>query len=93
MKFSPKQVSFTLENVSSVPVRLTKAPGSEKYRYDRHIYLAPYSTHSLKVSLVQVDNKNVLMSEDTKSVDVNFYAESFQIGADKPLPVKFKVEW
>lgn len=93
VKFSPKQVSFTLENTSSIPIRLTKAAGSEKYRYDRHIYLAPYSTHSLKVSLVQVDNKNVMMSDDTKSVEVNFTSESFQIGANKPLPVKFKVEW
>ena len=93
VKFTPKQVSLTLVNDTSIPIRLTKAPGSEKYRYDRHIYLAPHSTHSLKVSLVQVNNKNVLMSEDTKSVDVNFTSESFQIGADKPLPVTFKVTW
>ena len=93
VSFSQKQVKFELENISSIPIRLTKSPGSEAYRYDRHIYLAPHSTHSLKVSLVQVDNKNVLMSEDTKSILVNFFVESFQIGADKPLPVTFKIEW
>ncbi len=93
VRFSPKQVSFTLVNNSSVPVRLTKAPGSEKYRYDRHIYLPPHSSYPLKVSLVQENNKNVLMSEDTKSIEVNFYSDSFQIGADKPLPVKLKLEW
>lgn len=93
VKFSPKQVSFTLENTSSIPIRLEKAPGSEKYRYDRQVYLAPHSTYTLKVSLVQVNNKNVLMDENTKNIEVNFSSESFQIGADKALPVTFNVAW
>lgn len=93
VRFTPKQVKFELENTSSIPIRLTKAPGSEKYWYDRHIYLAPHSTHTLSVRLVLVDNKQPLMSEDTKNVLVNFYVDSFQIGANKPLPVTFNVEW
>ena len=93
IKFSPKQLTFVLENTSSIPIRLTKAPGSEKYWFDRHIYLAPHSTHSLKVRLVLVDNKQPLMSEDTKNILVNFFVDSFQIGANKPLPVTFNVEW
>ena len=93
IKFSTKQLTFVLENTSSIPIRLTKAPGSEKYWFDRHIYLAPHSTHSLKVRLVLVDNKQPLMSEDTKNIPVNFFVESFQIGANKPLPVTFNVEW
>ena len=93
VKFSPKQVRFTLENTSSIPVILTKAPGSEKYRYDRHIFLPPHSTHSMSVSLTQVNNKNVMMSEDTTNILVNFFVETFHIGANKPLPVTLNVTW
>lgn len=93
IKFTPKQVLFTIVNNSSIPVRLSKAPGSEKYWYRRYIELPPFSQFTVRARLAQVDNKQPLMDESTKSIDVNFYAETFQIGANKPLPVNFHIAW
>lgn len=85
VKFTDKQISFTLVNKSCIPIRLRKAAGSEKYYYVRNYELRPFETIKITVRPVLVDNKNQKFNTD--SVDVNFVAETFQIGPDTPLPV------
>ena len=93
VKFSPKQVRFTLENNSSIPVRLSKAPGSEKYMYSRYIDLPPHSTVTMAARLISTGNKTVQLDESIKEMDLNFFVETFHIGADKPLPATIKLKW
>ncbi len=93
VKFSPKQVRYTLVNNSSIPIRLSKAPGSDAYMYPRYIELPPHSTFNAYTRLISKDNKQLPLEESMKEVDVNFYVETFHIGADKPLPVSIKVKW
>lgn len=93
VKFTTKQVLYTLENVSSIPIILDKAPGSEAYWYPRHVVLPPHSTFNLRARRAQVDNNQPLFDESTKSIDIHFYAQTFQIGAEKALPVTFHLTW
>lgn len=86
LKLTDKQASFTLENVSSIPVVLSKAPGSENLWYPRHIVLPPFSSISISAKLLLVNNKQPKFDESVAEVSVNFYVETFQIGANKPLP-------
>jgi hypothetical protein len=86
LKLTDKQASFTLENVSSIPVVLSKAPGSEGLWYPRHIVLPPFSSISISAKLLLVNNKQPKFDESVAEVSVNFYVETFQIGANKPLP-------
>lgn len=88
VKFTDGQVSFTLVNKSCIPIRLRKAAGSEKYRYVRNYELRPFETIGVKVRPVLVDNRS--QKFDTDKVEVNFVAETFQIGPDTPLPVTFR---
>ena len=85
VKFTDKQISFTLVNKSCIPIRLRKVAGSEKYYYVRNYELRPFETIKITVRPLLVDNKS--QKFDTDSVDVNFVAETFQIGPDTPLPV------
>ena len=80
-----KMVSFTLENISSIPVRLVKAPGSESVWYARYIDLPPHSSIVVKVRPNLVNNVQPKFADDIKEVVANFYIETFQIGANKPL--------
>ena len=93
VKFSPKQVRFTLVNNSSIPVRLSKAPGSEKYMYSRYIDLPPHSTVTMAARLISAGNKTTQLDESIKEMDLNFFVETFHIGADKPLPATIKLKW
>ena len=92
MKWEEKMVSFTLENVSSIPVRLVKAPGSEAYWYARYIILPPHSSIEIKVRPLLVNNVQPAFDESVREVVANFYIETFQIGANKMLPFAVKAE-
>ena len=85
VKWGEKGVTFTLENKSSIPVKLAKAPGSEGVWYARYINLPPFSSISVTARPNLVDNKQVAFDASVTSVDVNFYVENFHIGANKPL--------
>lgn len=87
VKFSEKQVSFTLVNKSCIPIRLRKAPGSEKFFYVRNYELRPFETITVTVKPLIKDHQYQKLTD--KHVEVNFIAETFQIGPDKPLPVKW----
>ena len=92
VKWDGKGVVCTLENVSSIPVRLTKAPGSEEYWYSRYINLPPFSTKRLSVRPLLIDNVQPKLDESVKEVVANFFVETFHIGANKPLPIALKFE-
>ncbi len=90
MKWEEKMVSFTLENRSSIPVRLAKAPGSESVWYARYIDLPPHSSIVVKVRPLLVNNVQPKFDDSVKEVVANFYIETFQIGANKPLHFSVK---
>ena len=90
VKFTDKQVSFTLENKSSIPVKLSKAPGSEHIWYPRYITIPPKSSFVVEAKLLLVDNKQPKFDASTKEVTVNFYVDNYLVGPSKPL--KFSVK-
>ena len=92
VKWGSKGVSFTLENVSSIPVRLSKAPGSEEYRYDRYINLPPFSMVKMSVNPVLIENTQPKLDESVKEVVANFFVETFHVGANKPLKTAIKFQ-
>ena len=90
VKFTDKQVSFTLENKSNIPVKLSKAPGSEHIWYPRYITIPPKSSFVVEAKLLLVDNKQPKFDASTKEVTVNFYVDNYLVGPSKPL--KFSVK-
>ena len=92
IKWDEKGVVFTLENVSSIPVRLTKAPGSEKYWYSRYVNLPPFSSVKLSVRPLLIENTQPELDASVKEIVANFFVETFHIGANKPLPITLKFE-
>lgn len=92
VKWDSKGVVFTLENVSSIPVRLSKAPGSEKYWYSRSLYIAPFSSERIAVRPLLIENTQPELDASVKEIVANFFVETFHIGANKPLPIALKFE-
>ena len=90
-KWSDKGVWFTLENKSSIPITLVKAEGSEDLWYPRYIVIPPFSSITVKARPLLVNHKQPKFDASRTSVSVNFYVESFQIGANKPLPFSVSV--
>lgn len=90
VKWSKKGVSFTLENVSSIPVRISKAPGSENYRYYRYADIPPFSTINMSIQPLLDGNSSTNLDESVKEIVANFFVETFHVGANKPLKVGIK---
>ena len=90
VQWSEKGVSCTLENVSSVPVRITKAPGTEKYRYSRHFVIPPFSTLRFSVQPLLEGNVSPNLDPSVKEIVANIFVENFHIGGDKPLKTAIK---
>ena len=90
VKWSKKGVSCTLENVSSIPVRLTKAPGSENYRYYRYLDIPPFSTVRFSVQPLLDGNSSTNLDESVKEIVANIFVETFHVGANKPLKTAIK---
>ena len=91
VKWGDKGVTFTLENKSSIPITLVKAEGSEKLWYPRYVVIPPFSSISIKARPLLKNNQQPKFDASISSVDVNFLVESFQIGANKPLPFSVNV--
>ena len=85
VKFSSKALSFTLVNKSCIPIRLLKAPGSEKFCYVRNYELRPFESITVQVRATVKDDKYPELED--RHIDVNFCVDTFRIGPDKPLPV------
>jgi hypothetical protein len=92
VKWGKKGVSCTLENVSSIPIRITKAPGSEGYRYTRYFVIPPFSTVRLSVEALSKSGGSTTLDESVNEVVANFYVENFHIGANKPLHTAIKIK-
>lgn len=90
VKWSSKGVSFTLENVSSIPVRITKAPGSENYRYYRYADIPPFSTINMSIQPLLDGNSSTNLDESIKEIVANIFVETFHVGANKPLKTAIK---
>ena len=91
VRWTSKGVAFTLHNVSSIPIRLTKAPGAEKFSYSRCVTIPPFSTVSLSARQVKGDKVQSKLDESINEVVANFFVETFHVGADKPLKASIKL--
>ena len=90
VKFKDKEVVVTFENVSSIPVTLTKGKGSEDTWYVRYVVIPGMTTYTYKVRpLLNVD-KQPAYDKELKEYVVNFVAENFYIGPNKPLTFSVK---
>ena len=92
VKWGEKGISCTLENVSSVPVRITKAPGTEKYRYNRSFIIPPFSTFRFSVQPLLDGNTSTKLDPSVKKIEANIFVENFHVGANKPLKTAIKFE-
>ena len=94
-KFTKTGVTFTLENKSSIPIVLTKAPGSEGLWFPRYIVIPPFSTQSVKARPLLVDNKQPKFDASMQEVVINFNVDNFLVGPNKPLSFSVSVpcEW
>ena len=90
-KFKEKEIVIEFENVSSIPVTLSKGSGSEDTWYARHVVIPPFTTFTYKVRPLLVDHQTVAFEKNIKKYDVNFVAENFYIGPNKPLEFKVRV--
>lgn len=79
-KMTEKKASVTLKNTSSIPLYLTKAPGSEEFIYTRYIYIPPFGTYNTTYSYI--DGSKTLSK---KEFDMHFTIENFFIDAKTPL--------
>lgn len=82
IKISKGKVTYSLENVSSIPVHFSKAPGSEKLMYRREFYLNPGA--ELNVAVTPVGGKS---NFDEFEFDINVYVDNFFTDVDTPLLV------
>jgi hypothetical protein len=91
VEFTDKNIVIDFENVSSIPVTLTKGEGSKDSWYARYVVIPPFSTYSYKVRPLLVNAKQPAFDSNLKKYNVNFVAENFFIGPNKPLEFKVKV--
>ena len=90
LKFEEKEIVITFENISSIPVTLTKGKGSEDTWYARYVVIPGFTTFTYKARPLLVNNKTQKFNKDINEYVVNFVAENFQIGANKPLEFSVK---
>ncbi len=90
VKFREKDIIIDFENVSSIPVTLTKGEGSRDTWYARYAVIPPFSTYTYKVRPLLIDNKQPAFDKDLKEYEVSFVAENFYIGPNKPVAFTVK---
>lgn len=88
VKVTGGKISARIENVSSIPVRIRKAAGSENVVIRRETTINPGAVYSF--SAVPVQGKKKFSA---KEIEVNYYIDNFQTDAATPLLVKhsFKI--
>jgi hypothetical protein len=90
VQFKEKEIQITFENVSSIPVTLSKGQGSEDTWYPRHLVIPPFTTFTYKVRPLLDGDKQPAFGKDVKEYETHFVAENFYIGAGKPLSFSVK---
>ena len=86
VKITDGKVSFTIENVSSIPVKIHKAPGSETLVMERAITINAGEIYPMEI--VPVYGKKHF---ELKNFEINYYIENFQTDANTPLLVSYKI--
>ena len=86
IKFSEKMVTVRYRNNSSIPIVLTKAPGSENVAYSRLIHVNAGEQASL--GFYCLDRNKPF---DLEEFDVNFFVENWLTDADTPLRVSYHI--
>ena len=86
-RVSDKSVKMSVKNVTSVPIYLSKAPGSEKLSYRRELKLSP--GEETEISIVPEHGGK---SFGSASIDVNYFVKNYHIDADTPLKVSYHFE-
>lgn len=89
LKVTASEMSFTLKNLSTIPITLEKGKNSEDYYYPREIRLKPLSTTTVKVRPLLKGNKSQKFKPG-EHIKANFKIANFFIAPDKALP--FAVE-
>ena len=84
IKYSEKKVSFTVRNVSTIPITLTKAPGGEKLTYPRLLYIN--EEEDLSIGINGIDSRKPIGLDE---FDVNFYVANWLTDVDTPLVISY----
>ena len=84
IKYSEKKVSFTVTNLSTIPVELVKAPGSENLTYARQIHINEEEVAGVSINGAD-SRKPIGMAE----FDVHFKVINWLVDADTPLEVSY----
>jgi hypothetical protein len=84
IKYSEKKVSFNVRNISTIPITLNKAPGSEKLTCPRLLYIN--ENEELSISINGIDSRYPIGLDE---FDVNFYVANWFTDADTPLMVSY----
>ena len=87
---SARSTKLTLENCSSIPVKLSKAPGSETWSYARELEIPPHSIVVLDIRALQKDYK--YQDITAEEVWANLYVNTFMVGPNTPLKVEYRVK-
>ena len=90
-QFKDKEIIVEFENVSSIPVTLTKGEGSEDTWYARYVVIPPFTTYTFKVRPLLEGDSQPAYNKSIKKYEVNFVAENFYIGPNKPAKFSVKV--
>jgi hypothetical protein len=84
IKYSEKKVSFTIRNISTIPVDLVKAPGSENLTYPRH-----YNINAEETGSIGVNGPDSRKPIGINEFDVHFKVTNWLVDADTPLEVSY----
>lgn len=84
IKYSEKKVTFTIRNLSSIPIILNKAPGSENLTYCRLQYIS--GDEEISFSVNGPDSRKPIGLDE---FDVHFKVANWLVDVDKPLEVTF----
>lgn len=90
VKWKEKEIVIEFENVSSIPVTLTKGKGSEDTWYARYVVIPGHTTFTYKARPLLIDNKQPAFDKNLTEYEVNFVAENFYIAPNKPLTFSVK---
>ena len=84
IKYTEKKVTFTVRNLSTIPIILKKAPGSENLTYCRLQYIN--GDEEISFSVNGTDSRKPL---GLPEFDVNFYVDNWLTDVDTPLKVSY----
>ena len=90
-QFKEKEIIVEFENVSSIPVVLSKGKGSEDTWYARNVVIPPFTTFTYKVRPLLEGDSQPAYNKSLKKYEVNFVAENFYVGPNKPAKFSVKV--